>query len=107
MAKYMLIYRGEATDMSAMTPEQIQETMGAWEAWMGGLGGALLDGGNPFGPATTVVDDGTTGTPADLTGFTIVEAADLDAAAALTNGHPYLSDGKGDYCIDVVELMQM
>ena len=29
----------------------------------------------------------------------------MAAAQALTVGHPYLSEGKGDYAIDVFELM--
>ena len=89
------------------TEEQTQETMAAWGAWMGGLGDALLDGGAPFGDRATVVDDGSAGTPAELTGFSIVEAADLASATAMTNGHPYLTDDKGDFCIDVIEMVPM
>jgi|SRR5689334_14912704 predicted ester cyclase len=51
------------------------------------VGGALVDVGSPFGTSASVRDDGTEGTPGDLTGYTIVEADDLDAAKALTDGH--------------------
>jgi hypothetical protein len=61
--------------------------------------------GSPFGPGASVVDDGSTGAAAHLTGYSIVEAADLAAAQSLTDGHPYLSEGKGDFAIDVFELM--
>ena len=37
--------------------------------------------------------------------YSIVEADDLAGAQALTGGHPYLSEGKGDYAIDLFELM--
>ena len=50
-------------------------------------------------------NDGTSGTAAPLTGCTIVEADSMDAAKALTVGHPFLSEGKGDYAIDIYELM--
>lgn len=63
------------------------------------------DVGSPFGPGTSVVDDGTTGKAASLTGYSIVEAADMAAATALSEGHPYLSEGKGNFSIDVFELM--
>ncbi|MDH3731311.1 MAG: YciI family protein [Acidimicrobiia bacterium] len=105
MPKYMMIYKGEATDMSEMTPEQGAEVMAKWGAWMEKVGGALADIGTPFGPGTSKVDDGSAGTAASLTGYSIVEAADMSGAEALTEGHPYLSEGKGDYAIDLYELM--
>jgi len=105
VAKFMLIYRGEATDMSEMTPEQGAEVMAKWETWMGKVGPSLVDVGSPFGPGTSVVDDGSTGTAASLSGYSIVEADDLEAAKGFTDGHPYLSEGKGDFAIDVFELL--
>ncbi len=100
-----MIYKGEATDMSEMTPEEGQAVMAKWGAWMEQVGSALTDVGSPFGPGTSVVDDGTSGTATSLTGYSIVEAADIDAAKALTAGHPFLSEGKGDYAIDIFELL--
>ena len=37
--------------------------------------------------------------------YRTVEADDLAGAQALADGHPYLSDGNGDYAIDIYELM--
>ncbi len=105
MPKYMMIYKGEATDMADMTPEQSQEVMAKWGAWMQKVGSSLADVGAPFGPGTSVVDDGSSGTPESLTGYSIVEADSLDAAASLADGHPYLSEGKGDFSIELFELM--
>ena len=105
MSKYMLVYKGEATDMSDMTEAQQGEIMAKWGAWMEGVGSAMTDIGTPFGPGTSIVDDGTLGSASTLTGYSIVEAADQDGAEALTKGHPYLSECKGDYAIDVFELM--
>lgn len=104
MPKYMLIYKGEATDMADMTEEQQGEVMAKWGAWMQSVGSALTDLGTPFGPGESQVDDGTSGTATSLTGYSIVEADDMGAAKALTVGHPYLSEGKGDYAIDIFEL---
>ena len=105
MAQFMMVYKGEATDMADMTPEEGQAVMAKWAAWMDRVGPALTDVGTPFGPGRSVVDDGSVGAPAALTGYSIVEAADLDAAQELTVGHPYLSDGSGNYAIDLYELM--
>jgi uncharacterized protein YciI len=38
-------------------------------------------------------------------GFSIVEAADLNSAQALANGHPYLSEGVGNFAIEIFEMM--
>ena len=105
MAKYILMYKGEATDMSAMTPEEGAAVMAKWGAWMGTVGPALVDIGSPFGSGDSVVDDGSAGSAASLTGYSIVEADSMETALGLTDGHPYLSEGKGDYAIDVYELM--
>lgn len=105
MAKYILIYKGEATDTADMSEEQAAEVMAKWGAWMGKVGGALADIGTPFGPGVSLVDDGSTGKPVSLTGYSIVEADDLDGARALADGHPYLSEGQGNFAIDIFELM--
>ena len=105
MPRYMLVYKGEATDVADLTEEQADAVMAKWAQWMEKVGPALSDVGNPFGPSASMVDDGSTGTPSSLTGYSIVEADSLDAAMGLANGHPYLSEGKGDYAIDLYELM--
>ncbi len=91
--------------MGDMSPEEQQEVMAKWGEWMQRVGPALSDVGAPFGPGASVVDDGSMASPSSMSGYSIVEAADLDAAKALTSGHPYLSEGKGDYAIDIFELM--
>jgi len=105
MAKYMMVYKGDATDMSDMTEAQIGEVMAAWSAWMQSAGSALADIGTPFGPGISIVDNGTMGTATSLTGYSIVESDSMEAARALANDHPFLSDGKGSYAIDVYELL--
>jgi hypothetical protein len=105
MPKFIMIYRGEATDMSEMTPEEGAAVLAKWEDWMGRVGDALVDVGTPFGPGVSVVDDGSSGSAASLTGFSIVSADDIEGAKALTDGHPYLSDGGGAFAIDVYEMM--
>jgi len=105
MAKYMMVYRGEATDMSEMTPEQGAEVMAKWGVWMAKVGGALVDIGTPFGPGSSLVDDGSKGSAAASTGYSIVEADSQAAAEGLADGHPYLSEGLGNYAIDIYELM--
>jgi hypothetical protein len=101
----MMVYKGDATDPADMTEEEGRAVMAAWGTWMENVGSALVDIGTPLAPVTSVVDDGTTATPTSLNGYSIVEAEDVDAARRLTDGHPFLSEGKGDYAIDLYEML--
>ncbi len=95
MAKFVVIYSG-GMGMAA-TPAEQERIMGEWGAWYGKLGSAITDGGNPFaasksfsGPGAAAVDGPGT-VPA--TGYTILEADSLDAAAAACADHPHLGHG--------------
>ncbi len=107
MPKYMLIYKGEATDPADMDPAEVQEVMGKWAAWMEGVGSALVDMGTPLAPAASLVDDGSSGAPTPVNGYSILEAADVSEARNLTKGHPYLSEGKGNFAIDIHEVLPL
>ena len=100
MSKFIYIYKGPVKEM---TPEE----GAAWGSWMGGVGSALVDQGSPCGGGTVVVDDGSSAKISGITGYTIVEAKDLNAATALTKGHPLLSGNKGLYSVEVLELIDM
>lgn len=105
MAKYIFVYKGPATDMSDMTEEQGKAVLAAWNQWMEKLGSSLIDIGNPMANGVSVVDDGSEGKASLLNGYSIVEAADMNAAKGLADGHPFLSEGKGNFAIDIFELM--
>ena len=107
MAKFIYLYRGPTTPRSDFTPEQGAERMGAFVAWMDKVGAALVDGGSPFGSSASVRDDGTEGTAGDLIGYTIIEADDLAAAKALTDGLPFLSNSDGRFAVEIFELLPM
>jgi len=107
MAKFIYLYRGPATPMSDLTPEQGADRMSAFDAWMAKVGAALVDSGKPFGSSASVRDDGTEGPAGDLIGYTIVEADDLAAAKALTNGLPFLSGSDGKCAVEIFELLPM
>jgi hypothetical protein len=107
MAKFIYLYRGPATPVSDRTPEENAERQAAFGAWMEKAGSALLDVGSPFGPGASVRDDGTEGTAGDLIGYSIVEADDLAAAKALTDGLPFLSGADGKCAVEIFELLPM
>jgi len=107
MSKYIFLYRGPATPMSDFTAEQQAEQMEAWGQWIGRLGTSLTDVGTPFGERTSLSDDGSSSAPGDLNGYSIVEADSLDGAKALADKHPFLTEGKGRFSVEVFELVPM
>jgi len=97
VTKYLLIYRADPAAMAAMpepTPEQVQEMGAAWFGWRDRVGDALVDFGDPTRPLSAGADP-------SLGGYSIVQAADGDAAQALLEGHPHTAMGG---TIDVYEL---
>ena len=103
MTNYLLVYKGGG--MPATEAEQ-KAVMDAWGAWFGGLGAAVVDGGNPFGPAKTIASNGSVsdGGGAALTGYSIIDASGLDDATAKAKGCPVLASGG---TVDVYEAMEM
>jgi hypothetical protein len=104
MANYVLVYKGG----SGMAPSEAEREaiMAAWTKWFGGLGAALVDAGNPFGPSSVVASDGTVqaGAPSALTGYSILSADDLHAATVMAKGCPALADGGS---VEVYETFQV
>lgn len=105
MPSYMLLYRGPMADMSNTTPEMGMAVMEEWNAWFGKVGSAMKDGGTPLIPGGNVAGAGSGAAPADVNGYSIVEADNLDAAKALLDGHPHLKDPKNS--VDVLEFMPL
>jgi len=105
MAKFIFLYKGPAMEMKNMSDEQSKTVMEAWKQWMQKAMTSLVDVGQPMANGISIVDDGSVGTPAQLNGYSIVEAEDMAGAKTLTDGHPFLSEGKGNFAIDVYELM--
>lgn len=94
MAKYMVIYTGGG-GMGA-SPEEQERIMGEWGMWYGKMGAAIIDGGSPFGEAKHIAGDGVADGPlGDMpaTGYTLIEAESLEAAAAACADHPHLGHG--------------
>jgi hypothetical protein len=98
VGKYVLVYQGGAV---AETEEAQHAAMAAWGAWFGSLGAAVVDGGAPFGASGAV---GGGGARTGLTGYSILQASDLDAAVALAGGCPILTDGGA---VDVYEAIDV
>ncbi len=93
MAKYLFIYHdGKAPE----TKEEIAKVMDEWGKWFGGMGSAVLDGGNPVGKSSTVLSDGSVvdnGGANPASGYSLIEASDLNDAVAKAKACPILAGG--------------
>ena len=56
---------------------------------------------------SSVAGDGSDAVPSEQNGYSIVEAADLDGAKALLDGHPFILAGDADYAVEIFELLPM
>ncbi|WP_417525161.1 hypothetical protein [Marinovum sp.] len=104
MTKYMFAYHGGKMPESE---EEGKKEMEAWGAWMQGLGDKLVEGGNPVGMSSTLTSDGLKdgGGANPLSGYSIVEADSVEAAAEMGKGCPILKGGHGS--IEIAPLIDM
>ena len=92
--RYLLVYYGGTMPE---TPAQQARVMKQWTAWFTRLGPAIIDPGNPFSGKVNKVDaDGSVSKGAvgrRASGYSIIEAASLDAATKLAKGCPVVKSG--------------
>lgn len=90
MPRYVLVFRSGMPS----SPEEWQKMMEQWNAWMEDLGDALVEPGAGFCKSRFLAaPDRETAAPDPLSGYSIVEAADHDAAIALAAKNPIFSLG--------------
>lgn len=94
MPDFMLAYHGGKVPD---TPEEGAKAMAAWESWYKDIGDAVVNPGNPVGLSKTVSASGVVdnGGSNPLSGFTIIRAADIDAACKIAAACPMVADGSG------------
>jgi hypothetical protein len=100
MAKFLFVYRGG--NENTMTPEEMQQNMQKWGAWIGEAlqkgwmtdpGDGLTLEGRVVNAKKVVTDGPFVESKEIIGGFSIVEAASIDAAAELAKGCPGLLAG--------------
>ena len=102
MSNYVFTYYGEPKFES---PDQGAKYMAKWQAWVGGLGDALVNPGVPIGKSKIVSSGGVSEDAGSnrVTGFSIVKADSLEAAVEMAKGCPHLDHG----AVGVGEAMEM
>jgi len=102
MPEYIIAYHhGDEPE----TPEEGAEGMAKWQAWIGGLGNAVVNPGTPLGMNKFVTQNGVLdeGGSSRLTGFTVVRADNIEVAVEMAKACPFLEVGT----LQVAEMMEM
>lgn len=105
MKKFLVLYRSSVSakeQMAKATPAQAKAGMDAWAAWGQKAAAAIVDMGAPVGDSALL--KGTPG-PGFVGGYSIVQAASLDAAKRLFDGHPHFEAPGGS--IEIFEMLAM
>ena len=92
MAQYILIYKmAQPFDYSVLPEKEIQKMAEVWGEWLGSIGGKLVDRGDKFkSGAKVVATDGVHEADNLLSGYSIIEAEDIDEALDFAKGSPIL-----------------
>ncbi|WPC03951.1 hypothetical protein ACSX1C_01475 [Pseudomonas sp. MBLB4123] len=104
MAKYLFVYHGGS---SPQTPDEVSGVMRAWSDWFASMGAAVADPGNPVGLSTTVNSDGSithNGGSNPASGYSLIEAASLDAVIEHARKCPILAAGGSIELAEVIEM---
>lgn len=102
MPDYIFAYHG---GKKPDTEEEGRKEMEKWGAWFADMGDAVVNPGNPVGQSWTVSGSGVShdGGANPLSGFTVVRADSMEAAAKMAQGCPILGTGS----VEVAEVMEM
>jgi hypothetical protein len=94
MKKFLVLYRMDMAEMRKMMETTSQEdrerSMAEWRAWMEAHSGSFADAGAPLGKTKHATATGVVDTRNDIGGYSIVEAENHEAAAALLTDSPHL-----------------
>ena len=111
MPSFLFVYRSEPYSMDQISPEQMQESMKQWSAWIGEgfQKGWLIDAGDALMPEGRVVDakkvvsDGPFAESKEVVGgYSVIKADSITAAIQYAKSCPVLADPGGS-----VEIRQM
>lgn len=104
--KYVLVFYGGGMPD---TPAAQARVLKQWDSWYRKLGKAVVDAGLPFsGRVNKVRDDGSTAKGSigrRATGYTILDARDLDRATKMAKDCPILKSGGSISVYETASMM--
>jgi hypothetical protein len=102
MARFLFLYRGDPERTIKMSPDEMQQILGKWQAWieeglrkgwMVDAGDALTHEGRVLNAGQVVTDGPFVEAKEVVGGYSIVQADSLDAAVEHARGCPVLLRG--------------
>ena len=107
MKKFMILYSAPITAEAQMnvSPEEMKKGMEPWNAWYKKYEKAIVDMGAPLGKGTCFDKKGSSKSQTQVTGYSIVQAKDMEAVKAMLANHPHLMMPKAS--IEALEIMPM
>jgi len=95
MKKFMVIYHAPAeavAQMASATPEEMKAGMEPWMTWAAKCGEQLVDMGTPLMGGLKLRPDGSSeNSVREVTGYSVLQAENMDEAKSLVEGHPHLA----------------
>ncbi len=109
MKKFVVLYHVPASAMAQTmnsTPEQQAEGMKQWTDWAQRAGSHLKDMGTPLMGGVQIKPGGSTeASTKDVSGYSVIEAEDMEQAKKLMEGHPHTNGWSKDATIEIHEAM--
>ena len=111
MKKFLVTYHAPADAMRRpedITPEQQAAGMKMWTDWFVKCEGHIVDMGAPLmNSQSQAVDGGFTSGTKLFSGYSIIQATDLEEAKSLMQGHPHTSGWSKDATLEIHETMPL
>jgi len=89
MSRFLITYHGSGMPDD---PELMEQAKAAFGNWVAGAGDAIVDPGAPLQMVKQVANDAATDA-VQIGGYSIIQADNADAAAAVLSSHPYVARG--------------
>ena len=107
MKKFMILYMAPVTAEAQMnvSPEDMKKGMEPWNAWFKKCDKTIVDMGAPLGKGMHFTKRASSKGKTEITGYTIVQAEDVEGVKAIIAGHPHFMLPKAT--IEVLEIMPM
>lgn len=102
MNEFALIFRNDFHPEAKYSPDEMQEIMKQWQAWMGGMAakGQLANSGTRLGgdgktvkPSAVITNGPYAEIKEIITGVIAIKATNIDEAAEIAKGCPILNAG--------------
>ena len=107
MKKFMILYIAPVSAEVQMnvSSEEMKKGMEPWMAWYKKCGKAIVDMGAPLGKGLCFDKKRNSKAQTQVTGYSIVQAKDMDAVKAMITDHPHFMVPKAS--IEALEIMPM